>query len=112
MGTNSTCPRCGSANLEPGELNVPFDKAGVLFRPNDKRFFTLRSGVEVTAMLCMDCGSLEMHADVKAVAGMLKEKETAGDEPMAGEPIECFECGATLDAGESKCSKCGWSYTR
>jgi len=114
MSTNNKCPRCGSANLEPGELNASAEMIGrVQFKPAHKRFFTLRSGVPVTAAVCMDCGLLELNADTELLAGLLKQKETsASDSPEDFvEPIQCLQCDATIDAGESKCSKCGWTYT-
>jgi hypothetical protein len=52
-----------------------------------------------------------MHADVQAVAAMLKdEKSCSAEELEPAESIECLDCGAAIEANESKCPKCGWSY--
>lgn len=111
MTSKAVCHRCGSADLESGDLIDPFNRGKVLFRPHAKRFFTLRPGIELTTSICMDCGCVQVHADVQAVAGMLKEdKSSPSDESNSAEPIECLDCGATIDAVDSKCSKCGWSY--
>ena len=114
MSGNKRCPRCGSVNLEPGELNASADYIGrVQFKPAHKRFFTLRTGVAVTAIVCMDCGLLEMNADTELLRKILPQEETSASESTEDpvEPIQCLQCGAKIDAGESKCSQCGWRYT-
>ena len=137
MTANNTCPRCGSTNLESGDLLGGEGK--MRFRPISRRFFTLRSSTVVAAFVCMDCGSVQMSIDVEDVAGMLKQEETSASEARedfvepqdeaapdrvrdndetppsedlsSAEPIQCLECGAKIDAGESQCPKCGWTYT-
>jgi hypothetical protein len=56
-----------------------------------------------------------MTADVKAVKALMKqendEEPRPNEEPTPAESIECLECGAKIDAGESQCPKCGWTYT-
>src|ERR1700675_4560236 len=98
MTASNTCPRCGSTNLEPGDL---LDGEGkVRFRPINRRFFTLRSSAVVAAFVCMDCGSVQMSVDVEDVAGMLKQEhdqELSPENSSSAEPIECLECGAKIE---------------
>ena len=61
MWSQPICPICKSGNLEPGTLG-PADH--VYFRSKHTRFLRLgNADIEVTANLCLDCGSLTLHAE-------------------------------------------------
>jgi predicted Zn-ribbon and HTH transcriptional regulator len=54
--------------------------------------------------------SVDVNDLVNDVVEVLRPDETSADEPSSAEPIKCLECGTTIEAGESKCPKCGWTY--
>ena len=56
------CYRCGSEMIAPGAL---FSAVRSSFRPQDSKFLTLESGDVMTkAMMCRDCGVIEIIGDV------------------------------------------------
>lgn len=58
MNGEANCLRCGSANLTPAN----FESTGKIYsRPKDARLVTvLTNGVAVDAVLCLDCGHIEL----------------------------------------------------
>ena len=54
---------------------------------------------EVRSLMCRECGRLFLY-------GVPKPDE---DAPSA-EQFECLQCGTLIEAGQLKCTKCGWSY--
>src|SRR6476619_7439884 len=50
----------------------------------------------VRSLLCRECGRMFLYG-------------VPMDAPSA-EPIECLQCGSKIEAGQSKCPKCGWSW--
>jgi hypothetical protein len=111
MAATGKCERCGGENLQPGDLTTEFFHHPILFRPRNKRLLTLHAGPLVTAFVCLDCGAVQLTADVEAVQGLLKTCEVdRGDEPAPAEAFACLACGTTIEAGTSECPKCGWSY--
>ncbi|HEY6219100.1 MAG TPA: hypothetical protein VIV65_03515, partial [Gemmatimonadaceae bacterium] len=56
------CYRCGSEMIAAGAL---FSAVRSSFRPQDSKFLTLESGDVMTkAMMCRDCGVIEIVGDV------------------------------------------------
>lgn len=58
----ANCGKCGGAQVAGGSLNAA---VRVSFRPNDSKFLTLETGDIMTkAMMCRDCGLVEIVGDV------------------------------------------------
>jgi predicted nucleic-acid-binding Zn-ribbon protein len=69
MSHEAKCARCGGTNLEPGHLHTT---GKVHFRPTHSKFLTLHtSDVHIHAEVCMDCGHLQMLADVKKLSTLV-----------------------------------------
>ena len=65
----SKCMACGSRQLEQGSI------MSAAFAPDRASSWQKAlAGAEVKAQLCMDCGHLELHADLDRVRSMLGEK--------------------------------------
>jgi hypothetical protein len=52
------------------------------------------------SLMCHICGRLFLYGIPKSDA----------DLPVA-ETIDCLHCGTPIDASQSNCPKCGWSYS-
>jgi hypothetical protein len=66
----STCPRCGGTKLEPGSLT----RFAVHFRPDNLKFLTLKDGVEVQAVACLDSGHVQLNIDGPNLVKLIKRK--------------------------------------
>jgi hypothetical protein len=63
MELQRVCTRCESTNLELGVLNNP--RGEITFRLSKSPFFTLISPeVRVNAIMCLDCGAIELAGDI------------------------------------------------
>jgi hypothetical protein len=72
---NTTCSRCGSRRIVPGKF---FGDGAVAFKPSKiKKLFSITGSVQVAAIACLDCGTVDLSIDP------LKLHELAG-EPDAG----------------------------
>ena len=68
----SKCYRCGSEMLTPGAL---FSAVRSSFRPQDSKFLTLETGEVMTkAMMCRDCGVIEIVGDVNKLRRLSTER--------------------------------------
>ncbi|WP_428307760.1 hypothetical protein [Lacipirellula sp.] len=65
----NTCVRCSSAELQPGKL---WGYHQVRFVPESRRFLSLFSSVKVRALVCMNCGTVNLAAEQAAVAEIMK----------------------------------------
>lgn len=67
----TTCRNCGSEHLAPGAM---YSAVRMTFRPNDSKFLTLETGDVMTkAMMCQDCGAVEIVGDVAKLKRLLGE---------------------------------------
>jgi hypothetical protein len=62
------CPRCGG-RLEPGSLS-----GFVRFRPDNRKFLTLKDGLEVWAEACTACGDVRLTVDPAKLANLTKSQ--------------------------------------
>ena len=61
MDTEMKCMRCGGTNVIPSELQ---STGKIYSRPKDAKFLTvLTTGAPVSALICLDCGHLELMVD-------------------------------------------------
>ena len=73
----ANCSRCGSEQLTTGALQ---SAVRLSFRPNDSKFLTLQTGDVMTkAVMCRDCGAIEIVGDVTKLRRLV-----AGPEPGTG----------------------------
>ncbi|PYR61006.1 MAG: hypothetical protein DMF85_03415 [Acidobacteria bacterium] len=62
MEPTRKCGRCGGAMVAPGAL---YAAVRLSFRPQDSKFMTFETGDVMTkAMMCRDCGLVEIVGDV------------------------------------------------
>ena len=72
------CGRCGGETTAIGSLHGP---GRMSFRPQESRFFTLQTGDVMTkAMMCRQCGVIEIVGDVNKLRRLI-----SGSESPAGE---------------------------
>jgi ribosomal protein S27AE len=63
------CPRCREELVAGGAVYGPGRMA---FRPQDSKFFTLQTGDVMTkAMMCRECGVIELVGDVAKLKRLL-----------------------------------------
>ncbi len=62
MANDILCARCGSSEMQKGALST--FQTGVFFLIGKLRLFAASSCVEVTALMCLACGSVELRGDV------------------------------------------------
>jgi hypothetical protein len=75
------CARCGGEMVAGGALYSP---VRMTFRPSDSKFLTLQTGDVMTkAMMCRDCGVIEVIGDVHKLKRLLGEHEPAPIAPGA-----------------------------
>jgi predicted RNA-binding Zn-ribbon protein involved in translation (DUF1610 family) len=96
------CPTC-NVEMRAGRIGVERDGAeafwlGHASMPLRSFRFRPESGTEAVApklsnvaFLCPDC-------DTVVLPGALSE------------PLECFECGATIPGDAERCAACGWTW--
>jgi hypothetical protein len=67
----SKCPRC-EGEMASGEMHG-YRQHQISFGPKDAPLFSLFSNnVGVSAMMCLDCGALELWGDVEKARRVLK----------------------------------------
>jgi len=63
MDTEMKCMRCGSTNVTPSELQ---STGKIYSRPKSAKLLTvLTTGAPVSALICLDCGHLELMVDAE-----------------------------------------------
>ena len=63
MSDEIKCLRCGGEKLAPGVVQAT---GTVRFRPDDSKFWTLRTGdVGIQSYMCTDCGTIVMVGDTE-----------------------------------------------
>lgn len=68
-----TCSRCGG-EMSGGAL---FSGLRTSFRPHDSKFLTLETGdVMMKAMMCRDCGVIEMVGDASKLRRLTSEPDS------------------------------------
>ncbi len=70
MGEQKKCLRCGSTNVTPSELQ---STGKIYSRPkNSKLVAILTTGAPVEALMCLDCGHVEMLVSVGKAKELVK----------------------------------------
>lgn len=92
------CLACASPRLEPGRVNTK-GVAAVVFTPDDasswKRRFML--GVALKAVMCLDCGHVQLAGDPEALANLI-----------SGHHTRCRKCRHILRGlSQPRCPECG-----
>ena len=68
----ANCARCGGELIAGGAVYSP---GRMTFRPSDSKFFTFQTGDVMTkAMMCRDCGVIEIIGDVAKLKRLLGEQ--------------------------------------
>ena len=80
MSEERKCLKCGGGNLEDGE----FQSTGRIYsRPRNAKLVTLlTTGVPVSAILCYDCGHVELVVDAKKVKSLARTSKTEAQAPV------------------------------
>jgi predicted nucleic-acid-binding Zn-ribbon protein len=70
MSEERKCLKCGGCNIEDGE----FQSTGKIYsRPKNAKLVTvLTTGVPVGALICYDCGHVELVVDAKKVKSLAR----------------------------------------
>lgn len=69
----ATCGKCGGGQVAAGAL---YSAVRMAFRPNDAKFLTLQTGDVMTkAMMCRDCGTVEIVGDIMKLRRLLGEAD-------------------------------------
>ena len=61
------CPACGSTRIEPGLLG-----SSALWLESQSALSRAFSGAELKALVCMDCGHVQLRADPERLRQLLK----------------------------------------
>jgi hypothetical protein len=70
----ATCGRCGGDLVASGALYSP---VRLSFRPGDSKFLTLQTGDVMTkAIMCRQCGVIEIVGDVNKLRRLIGELDT------------------------------------
>lgn len=70
MNEEKKCLRCGGTNLQPSDLQ---STGKIYSRPKDAKLVTvLTTGVPVNALICLDCGHVELVVDTERVRSITK----------------------------------------
>lgn len=70
MNEEKKCLRCGGTNLQPSDLQ---STGKIYSRPKDAKLVTvLTTGVPVSALICLNCGHLELVVDTERVRSITK----------------------------------------
>ena len=65
---SNKCLRCGGARLEPCVLQ---SMGRIFIRPSNVSFWSFRTGdMQVDANVCLECGTVDLVADVKKAAAI------------------------------------------
>lgn len=73
MSNNMKCSGCGGANLHKGALS---STGKMYFRPSGAKFLNLKTAnMEVTAHICMDCGSIGLYGDTQKAKELIESKK-------------------------------------
>jgi Zn-finger nucleic acid-binding protein len=81
----SKCPLCGGSNFESGKLD-----GLVTFRPENRKFLTLKTGIGIHASACCDCGHLQLGVDVGELERLMPRERP---DPRRGFPIHVERTG-------------------
>ena len=70
MGKDKKCLRCGSKNLTPAN----FESTGKIYsRPKDAKLVSVfTTGVMVDALICLDCGHIDLAVNADKARAMRK----------------------------------------
>lgn len=69
MTINRKCPACDSERLESGSIQ---STGRIYFRPDNTKFMTLGTNdVELSAILCMECGHVMLVGDLRKADKLL-----------------------------------------
>lgn len=76
MGKDKKCLRCGSRNLTPAN----FESTGKIYsRPKNAKLVTvLTKGVVVDAIICLDCGHVDLAVNVDKARAISKPVSMPG----------------------------------
>ena len=70
MNEEKKCLRCGGTNLQPSDLQ---STGKIYSRPKDAKLVTvLTTGVPVSALICLNCGHVELVVDAERVRSITK----------------------------------------
>ena len=70
MNVEKKCLRCGGTNLQPSDLQ---STGKIYSRPKDAKLVTvLTTGVPVSALICLNCGHVELIVDTERVRSITK----------------------------------------
>jgi len=70
MNEEKKCLRCGGTNLQPSDLQ---STGKIYSRPKDAKLVTvLTTGVPVSALICLNCGHVELVVDTERVRAITK----------------------------------------
>jgi len=70
MPIEMKCLRCGGKNVKPSDLQ---STGRIYARPKQANLMAvIKTGARVSALICLDCGHVEMLVDVKKVKSLLK----------------------------------------
>jgi len=70
MNEEKKCLRCGGTNLQPSNLQ---STGKIYSRPKDAKLVTvLTTGVPVSALICLDCGHVEVVVDPEKAKSITK----------------------------------------
>lgn len=79
----TNCGRCGGDQVPGGAL---YAAVRVSFRPSESKFLTLQTGDVMTkAMMCRDCGVIEIVGDVAKLKRLIAGPDPA---PARGVPLQ------------------------
>ena len=71
----ASCGRCGGVLVAGGAL---YSAVRMSFRPSDSKFLTLQTGDVMTkAMMCRDCGVIEIVGDVAKLSRLITGSDPA-----------------------------------
>ena len=71
----ATCSRCGGDSFAAGAM---ISAVRTSFRPQDSKFLTLETGDVMTkAMMCRDCGVIEIVGDVAKLRRLITGSDPA-----------------------------------
>ena len=68
------CIHCGSDKLTPGIVITPALGNRMLFRPTATRFLTLKTGINIVARACQNCGAVVLLTNTAELRKMTKPK--------------------------------------
>lgn len=82
----SNCGRCGGTQIASGSL---YSAVRVSFRPSEAKFLTFQTGDVMTkAMMCRDCGVVEIVGDVTKLKRLMSGASAAQSSDIPLKPID------------------------